>query len=375
MTILLTVLTQTVLGTTWIAAYPYTQKIEGQDVVVKAFPYDPYSGSPMIGVTRVYFKNKLLYSIEKYYRERIFTSNDGQYLVLVHTSNSGGIARYTRYGKESINFYQTAIEVFKNGEPFKIFTLKDVIDTTTLVNNGRFYNWGYNLDLEAFKNAEYGCEFCKEVYGRKVLRTGDTSEIDIEDWEECKRECDSTRFKNTALRISKNSIYVQGNSLFVLTNQNIVVKLDFADMTIQQIAFNKVIPNLRTFSPPTLKRKYKKIKYPDKFLLPELFDGKTIGQGLAEFLNKRLTTTTEDRDGATIQIYFHTLLINKEGKCELVYVSPRIRNDNKKDFMHFGNDEKLKEEIEGWIKQQTFKTTTIPKEFFKYKFEDFVYLK
>ena len=88
-----------------------------------------------------------------------------------------------------------------------------------------------------------------------------------------------------------------------------------------------------------------------------MLDGKTIGQGLAEFLNKRLTTG--DRDSATIQIYFHTLLINKEGKCELVYVSPSIRDDNKKDFMHFGNDAKLEEVIEDWVKQQTFKTTTI----------------
>jgi hypothetical protein len=372
-TILLSVLTQTVFGTTWSAAYPYTQKIDGQNVVVKAFPYDPYSGSPMIGVTRVYFNNKLLYSIDKYYREKIFTSNDGQYLVVVHTSNSAGVSSYTSYGIERINFNQKAIEVFKNGQLFKTFTLKDVIDTTNLANNGRFFYWGYYVDLKAFRNAEFGCEACKEVYGRKVLRTGDTSEIDIEDWEECKRECDSVNFKNTALRITKNSIYVKGNSLFVLTNQNMVVKLDFTGMNIEKIPFDKEVPNLRTFNPPTLKRKYKKVKYPEIFLLPEMLDGKTIEQGLSEFLNKGLST--EEHYSATIRIYFHTLLINKEGKCELVYVSTSIRDDIKKDFMHFGNDEKLKKLIEDWVKQQTFKTTTIPKEFLKYKFKDFVYLK
>lgn len=365
--------TQAVLGTTWRAAYPYTQQIEGQEVIVKAFPYDPFSGSPMFGLTRVYFKNKLLYSIDKYYRERIFTSNDGQYLVVVHTSNSVGISSYSSFGIERVNFDQSAIEVFKNGQPFKTFTLKDVIDTTKLAYNGRFFYWGHNVDLDAFRKAEYGCESCKEVYGRKVLRTGDTSEIDIDDWEECKRECDSARYKSIAIHVSKNSIYVQENSLFILTNQKTIVKLDFANLTINKIPFGNIVPNIKIFNPPTLKRKYKKIKYPNHFLLPELIDGKTIEQGLTEFLNKRVSVG--ERDSATIQIYFHTLIINIQGKCELVYVSPSIRDDLKKGFMYFENDNKLKGLIEGWIKRQTFKTTTIPKDFLKYKFEAFVYLK
>jgi hypothetical protein len=90
--IILTVLSQTVFGTTWSAAYPYVQKIDGQDITVKAFPYAPYSGSPMIGFTKVYLNKEVLYTINKYYRERIFTSDDGQYLTVVHTSNSAGVS-------------------------------------------------------------------------------------------------------------------------------------------------------------------------------------------------------------------------------------------------------------------------------------------
>ncbi len=346
--------------------------MNGQNVVIQAIPYDPYSGSPIIGITKVYLNKKLLYTIDKYYREKIFTSNDGQYLVVVHDSYSIDIQSETSFGLEKIDFNRPAIEVFKNGQTFKTFTLKDVIDTSKLAfYDGSFY-WGYYVDFEGFQKAEFGCESCKEVYGRRVLRTRDTSEIEIEDWDECKRKCDSARFKNTAVRISKNSIYVDGNSLYVLTNQNMLVKLDFSEMSIQKISLDKVIPNLRRFSPPTIKGKYHKIKYPVKFLLPELINGKTIGEGLAEFLNKRLAT--KDSDSATIQIYFHTLLINKEGKCELVYVSSIVRNDIKKDFMYFRNDVKLEKVIEDWIKQQTFKTTNIPRDFYKYKFSDFVFL-
>jgi len=44
-------------GTTWVAAYPYTQKIDGQNIVVKAYSYAPHKGSPMLGVTKVYSNN------------------------------------------------------------------------------------------------------------------------------------------------------------------------------------------------------------------------------------------------------------------------------------------------------------------------------
>lgn len=363
--ILLTVLSQSVFGTTWFAAYPYKQQIDGQKVVVKAYPYDPHSGSPMIGVTKVYFNNKLLYTIDKYYRERIFTSNDGQYLVVVHISNVAGMSSFTLAG--IVN--NTAIEVFKNGQPFKIFTIKEVLDTTKLVYNDRFFYWGYDVDLNAYTSAKYGCRTCKKIYGRRALRTSETSAIDIE---ECKKKCEFVRLKKAAIRLSKNPIYVEGNSLFVLTNQNTVVKLDFVKMNIEQIPFDKIVLDIKTFNPPKLNRKYKKVNYPEKFLLPDFYNGKTFEQGLAAFLNKRVS---DDSDSAVMCIYVHTLLINREGKCELVYVSPTFRNDLRKEFMYFENDIELAKEIKNWINQQTFNTKTIPKDFQKFKYSGLVYLK
>jgi hypothetical protein len=176
-TLFLALLFQTATATTWAAAYPYTQRIEGQDVVVKAFSYDPYTASPMLGVTRVYYKNKLLYSIDRYYRERIFTSDDGEYLAVVNTSNSAGLSSYTSFGIEKVNFNEPAIELFRHGQLYKTFTLKEVIDTTMFYNNGEFFYWGYQLD-SGFESVEEDCEICREVYGRRVLKMGDTTEID-----------------------------------------------------------------------------------------------------------------------------------------------------------------------------------------------------
>lgn len=370
-TILFSVLSQTAFGTTWSAAYPYTQKIDGQNVLIKAFPFDPYSKSPMIGITKVYLNKKLLYTIDKYYRERIFTSNDGQYLVVVHTSNSAGVESYISFGIERINFNQPAIEVFKNGQPYKTFALKDVIDTTKLASNGQFFYWGYYVDIEAFEDAEDGCESCKEVYGRKVLRTGDTTEIDIDEWEECKRECDSVILKAIEIAVYRNSIYVQDNSLFVLTNQNIVVKLDFEEMTIQKIPFEKVVADKKTFHPPKLNRKYKNVKLPDKFDEPNLKDGRSFEKGVADLFNLIVPDNTKEK---TFCVYITALILNKKGQCIDFYGSV---NDERisEYFTEESENKEMTKKLSKWVKEQTFDTKLIPKGFDGYSFLCIVYLK
>lgn len=370
-TILLIVLTYSVYGTTWSAAYPYTQQIDGQNVVVKAFPYDPYSGSPMIGVTRVYFNNKLLYSIDKYYREKIFTSDDGQYLVVVYTSNSAGIASYTTFGTERPDYDQTAIEVFKNGKPFKIFSLRDVVDTTKLANNGQFFSWGYFVDFEAFRNAEDGCESCKEVYNRKVLRTGDTSQIYTDEWELCKRECDSVKLKEIEIKVSTNSSYVQNNSLFVLTNQNVIVKLDLSEMTVQKIPFDKIVPDKKTFNPPKLNRKYKKIKLPDKFDEPNIKDGKSFEQEVADLFGLSIPNNKEKK---IFCVFINYLVLDRNGKCVDFY--GKVHDERISEFLIPESvNKEMTEKLNKWVMEQTFETKLIPKAFDRYSFLCIVHLK
>jgi len=370
-TILLTVLTCSVYGTTWSVAYPYEQQIDGQNVVVKAFPYDPYSGSPMIGVTRVYFNNKLLYSIDKYYREKIFTSDDGQYLVVVHTTNSAGITSYTTFGTERLDYDQTAIEVFKNGQPFKIFSLRDVVDTTKLANNGRFFYWGYFVDFEAFRKAEDGCESCKEVYSRKVLRTGDTSEIYANEWEECKRECDSAKLKKIEIKVSTNSIYVQNNSLIILTNQNVIVKLDFSEMAVQQIPFNTIVPDKKTFNPPKLNRKYKKVKLPDKFDEPNMKDGRSLEKGLADLFGLSILKNNEK---GIFCVFIDHLVLDRNGKCVDFY--GKVHDERISDyFLPESLNMEMTEKLNKWVMEQTFETKLMPKAFDRYSFLCIVHLK
>ena len=137
--VILEFLTIQCFGTTWAAAYPYTQKIDGQNIVIKAYSYSPYYGSPTIGITKVYSNNRLLYSIDRYYRENIFTSQDGQYLAVVNTIISSRLMGSIFFVGSQIDFNETAIEVFKNGLPFKTYSLKDIIDTTRFTNDDNIF--------------------------------------------------------------------------------------------------------------------------------------------------------------------------------------------------------------------------------------------
>jgi len=336
--------TYNVFADQWRAAYPYTKKVEGQNVTIKSIPYEPFSASPMKGLTQVYLNNKLLYSVDNYYRERIFASNDGRYLVIVYPLK---IPSRKISGLDYKLYEQEVIAVLKDGVPFKTFTLKETLDTASLNYNAK--DWLYRWDYE--------------TYGARKL-------------------------KKEEISIFRNSIYVQNNSLFVLTNKNFVVKLDLTTLTLEQLPMEEVIPNKKKFKPPKITVKYRHVRYPDKyfkyrktgsaFFLPKLKNGKTIEEGIAEFLCLKVGNI-RDRDSAVVQLYFHTLIIAKDGKCDYVYVSPSQKTADDKDFSSKypmdEQDKALKLKVEQWIMEQIFETKTLPKGFPKYAYSDFIYLK
>lgn len=353
-------------ATTWAAAFPYIQYIEGQAVTIEAIPYNPYAGSPL-GVTKVYFKNKLLYTLDKYYREKIFTSSDGQYLAIVHITNSAGITSFTSMGHEKIDYNQPAIEVYKNGVWFKSFSLKEIIDTSRLLQNGFFFHWGYDVYTNQYMDAQYGCESCLEFYSKKILRNCDTAKISFEECEECNRQCDSVKIRDIEVNLMNNSIYVSNNCLYILSNQGIVIKLSFNSFSIEKLPFDKVIHNKYTFSPNKVIRKYKKVRLPNKFDLPDLKSGKT----LKEEINNFFTLSNFDQKSTEISIY--SLIINKAGICinaeNTVYT---VDPSNPKELIE---NTLITTALTKWIKEQRFNTSLIPKGYDQYSFYSFIRLK
>lgn len=356
---LLTFLTINVWGTTWKPAYPYRQQVKGQKIVIEATPYAPYNGSPMIGITKVYLGKKLLYTIDKYYRERMIPSDDGQYLAIIFNSNFPGI--FT--SNSGIDFDQTAIEILKNGKTFKRLALRDVIDTTIAFNR-KYFSWVYSLDYEALKSAEIGCKSCEEVYGKKVLQSCDSTEIDANECSECKRDCEVMKFKRTAENLTKNSVYAQNNSLFVLTNQSTLFKLDFNTFEFRNIPFETAIVDKKEFNPPKVSRKYNKVKLPDNFAQPKMKDGRRLEKGIADLFTLSIPDINEKEK---YLVYIHTLLLDQNGKCVEFYghVYDQGIDDN---FSPESVDKGMTKKLNLWIKEQTFQTKLIPSGFDMYSF-------
>jgi hypothetical protein len=332
---LLTSFSKTAIATTWAPIYPYTQKTEDGKVKSHSIPYGVNDGGYGPGQTFVYAKGKLLYSIDRYFLTPFFTTNNGQYLIefdffLDYYQSYGIMDDSGKVIVEPIIYDGEAINIYKDGDLFKTiyFSELDIDNSKIKVNeSGNWFAWNYRLTdtiNDALKNKMY-----------------------------------------------QHPAFIENDKLYLITadNQLIIIDVETGQITNQGNAY-ETLKQKSNWIPTTFKRKYKKVKYPDKFLLPELQNGKTIEQGLAELLNKRVSDG--DRDSTVIKIYFHTLLINKEGKCEVVFTSPSTRNDTKEE--NYVDDPKLKIEIEDWIKLQTFKTNTIPRGFPKFKYKDFVYL-
>jgi len=351
-------------GTTWVAAYPFTQKNEGQKVTIKAVSYAPFNASPMLGVTKVYYNKKLLYKIDKYYREKILTSDDGKYLAVIRTSYQSVFL--------SDHSYRPAIEILKNGQPFKILYLNDIIDTTKILHKNGFYYWNYYFDSDAFRWAKYGCQNCRKDFSSRVLRTGDTSEIDEDEWEECKRQCDSVKYEKLAIKISKNSMYVKNNCLIIFTNQGTVIKLDFATFTIQQIPVGVYITQEKSYNAPKLIRKYKKVKLTNTFEIPNLTNGNNYKQEVGNIFGLSISKTSNDT--TIFNVFIHHIVINKYGKCIDFYgniYDERISKYSSKQSIN----KEMTEKLNIWAKEQFFETKLIPKGFECYSFICIVNLK
>lgn len=353
-------------ATTWAAAYPYRQHIEGQEVVIEAIPYNAYVGSPS-GVTRVYFKNKLLYTIDKYYREKIFTSNDGQYFAIVHTTNMVGVTSTITMGHERIDYNQPAIEVYKNGILYKSFSLKDVIDTSRLRHEGFLFDWGYYANTEPYFDAQCGCEACLEVYGKKVLRNCDTAKISFDECEECKKQCDSIKLREAEVNLMNNSSYVSDNYLYTLSNQGFVVRFSFDFFSIEKLPFHEIIPDKLSFHPHKVIRKYKNVRLPGKFDLPDLKSGKTLDEAIA------ILFKLPQNGQKPIEIFISSLTINSDGIC----INPEITvssedPDNPENLIE---NTTMTATLIDWVKNQRFKTNLIPKGSDQYSFYSFITLK
>jgi|GEM_PF-3728292 len=355
-------------ATTWSQARPYIQKTEGQDVEIRAKAYEPYVSEPF-GETEVYYKGKLLYTLDRYYRHKLFTSDDGTYLVFVTTNNYAGLSSVTYFGQNWIYHAKPAIAIYKNGILVKNYELKDVIDTASLLNDGVLYDWGYsvNFNKDSIMDWQIGCKVCKEIYTKEVLKNCDTSEIDIVECEECRADCDSFASFQVEKRISDNSIFVRNNILYILTNQGKVLLLDFDKLELQSIPLDLMLKDKKSYSAPEVIVVYDTSTIlPDKFDLPTVDDGKEFETALKEYIKQ--DETINAGFGDKWHILVRKLVVNRAGLCEELEmeISNKDWESNVKHEVWYANRNQIKAKVEHWLMTRQYNKSSVPKGFKKY---------
>lgn len=354
-------------ATSWAAAMPYTKTYDNQDVMVKAIAYQPYNPYPT-GKTEVYKKNKLLYTIDRYFRQDVFVSKDGIWLAVI------GAGYFYHINEIKDHYDYPMITIFRNGKLFKDYLIQDLIDTNTIPDKFVLYDdeFGRGWDRSLVHEITWDCEYCIEEYGHNlsVCDTA-TDTVDIEECIECKRKCDSLKLIENERYLSNNSSYLKDNILHLLTSYNIVIKIDFNnECALSKHPFSSVIPNKHNFNPPCVSTIYNEITMPDKFDMPKLKSGMAFEEALANYLGHK---NGWGNNKEMLRFLFQKMVINTNGHCE--ELDFEIWHADKQKYKALYNKQYRRaflQKVYNWVMLQEYDTKLIPTGYDKYYFYDFV---
>jgi hypothetical protein len=302
--------------------YPYTLKLDN-GIKIRSVAYRTYD-TPDPGRSWIYKYNKLLYTIDKRLTGYLITDETGEILVEINYSLydimiDGHLVDEKGDSIFLDRFKGEAIRIYKKGILEKIFDFKELhIDKSLLETNYDQFYWG--TKDESIK--------VPAVIQNDTLRL--------------------TSIDDSEIRISLQSL-----------------NLDKRALTNNKHTYFTSLKSKRKIS-------VKKHGIPKNFLLPFLESKDLIESKLADYLG--FISVENERDSARVQVYIHTLLIDREGKCVQCYVTPILRNSTSVDF-GYEPDGELKKKIEDWLMIQKYQTKMIPRYTDKYGFSDFIYLK
>jgi hypothetical protein len=323
---------QVAQATTWAPVYSFTQRTEGGAITCRSVPYGVHDGPAGLGETFVYSKGKLLYSIDKYFSTSFFTHGNGRYLVSIdfhvsypnhvtHIIDGSGIVIKEKENEPDAR----VIHIYDQGVLHHSIAFGDLrVDRSKVLTNtqGGWFAWNYTAP---------------EQDASALLQ-----------------------------KMAKHPAFVEGDRLCLIAadGQLIQIHIPSGDFVGRSTAAETLDKRL-DWSPSTFKRKYERVKYPDKFFLPPLKDGNSLGNAVAELLGM---VASDEYDEVDLNIYLHTLLINDQGRCELAYitVTPKQGMDTATGA--------LEELLVAWMKEQSFDTRSMPRRFPKFKYSDFIRL-
>jgi hypothetical protein len=315
-------------ATTWSPVYPFVQRTGDGKVSCRSVPYGVRDGPRGLGETFVYDGGRLLYSIDKYFSSPFFTCQNGRYLATVDFHLS--------YRADLILREDGGLPERKVVEP----------DGGTI----RVYDEGILLKTISFS------ELAVPLASAYVNEASDRLSWNFETSED----------DPLLVKMAKYPAFVEGDTLYLITADDQLIKVHMPTGAIAGRSVASVTLVVRkAWDPQGVKRKYERVKYPDKFFLPPLKDGRSMAEATASLFG--MTAMEEHKRDADLVIYVHTLLLNDHGRCELVYATVASK-EGKVD------DQELKRRFEAWVFEQVFDTRSMPRKSPKFKYSGFVFL-
>ena len=256
------------------------------------------------------------------------------------------------YNYDLTNFGKTIIYDSKSNK--ELYTVDNYLPSESFISNNSkslvtttYWMWGHS---------DYEDQILIKIY----LNGKDTAEYRIDDL-----VSDKSKLQNTSSHtLWYNKMFVKEDILYVLTLENIVVKIDIVSGAIlekQKLTECKLCSNLDNIPEPKTEY-YRDIKYPKHYEFPDLTNGKSFRESLIEGLQK-----TEVEDYADCEYYIMVYgTIDKKGNCEIFMLRTSV---NEKD------DKEWEKKVGNWVKDQKYQTDLIPKNCDKWVFQEYFYLK
>lgn len=230
--------------------YPFVQKSQGSSISIESIPWSPNT-SVTKGKTRVYYNEKLLYSLDFYlFNEYVITDSSGFNLVLLDNYR---------------------LKYFQEGRLVKEITSYHILSTSTRDSLNNKYLGISDVSSSYFLDHGIpGCEIAKK--------------------------------KRRKITLNPNDLIVEGNTFYFRTIENKWIEFNLEIGEIEASHSSK--PDINSTS---IQRNYKFLKYPD------LKKVKTeVGILLSEEIANKLNMTVADYDSNDLKLAFD-ISLDKSG--------------------------------------------------------------
>lgn len=256
------------------------------------------------------------------------------------------------YNYDLTSFGKTIIYYSEGNE--ELYTLDNYLPSEAFISNDSrslvtttYWMWGHS---------DYEDQILIKIY----LDRKDSIQYRIDDL-----VSDKSKLQNTSSHtLWYKQMFVKGDTLFVMTLENKVVKIDMQSGEIIEkinVTDCKICSDSDNIPAPKTKY-YSDIKYPDGYIFPDLENGKQFRQSLIEGLNK-----DEVEDYAECEYYILVYgTIDKKGECVIFMIQTSVNGEENSQWNTMVSD---------WIIAQKYQTDLIPENCDKWVFEEYFYLK